>query len=321
MSREVAGALDVEDPIPQDYRLEVSSPGLDRPLVKPEHFERFVGPAGRACSCRRRASWPPQVCRARLRGARARDAVALETAEAASSRFCSSARSSGRAWCRTMTEGVADRLMMNKNILLMVDVVSNEKGVEKEIIFEALEAALASAAKKTLRRRIRRARRHRPRDRRLRDLPPLDRAGRRREEFESPERQIQLTLRAEGQRRGAGRRLHRGADRDRRLRPHRRADRQAGHRAERARGRARAGRRGLQGPRRRADHRPGQARRARQRRSSTWAATPRPSSRASTLIPREPAAPGRPRARLPATTCARDRAARSCSCRAPRRSS
>ena len=36
---------------------------------------------------------------------------------------------------------------MNKNILLMVDVVSNEKGVEKEMIFQALEAALASAAK------------------------------------------------------------------------------------------------------------------------------------------------------------------------------
>jgi N utilization substance protein A len=36
---------------------------------------------------------------------------------------------------------------VNKNILLMVDVVSNEKGVEQELIFEALEAALASAAK------------------------------------------------------------------------------------------------------------------------------------------------------------------------------
>lgn len=36
---------------------------------------------------------------------------------------------------------------MNKNVLLMVDVVSNEKGVEKEIIFLALEAALASASK------------------------------------------------------------------------------------------------------------------------------------------------------------------------------
>ncbi len=36
---------------------------------------------------------------------------------------------------------------MNKNILLMVDVVSNEKGVDKDLIFEALEAALASAGK------------------------------------------------------------------------------------------------------------------------------------------------------------------------------
>ncbi len=37
---------------------------------------------------------------------------------------------------------------MNKNILMMIDVVSNEKGVEKEIIFQAMEAALASATKK-----------------------------------------------------------------------------------------------------------------------------------------------------------------------------
>lgn len=36
---------------------------------------------------------------------------------------------------------------MNKNILLMADVVSNEKGVDKDIIFDALEAALASASK------------------------------------------------------------------------------------------------------------------------------------------------------------------------------
>jgi N utilization substance protein A len=37
---------------------------------------------------------------------------------------------------------------MNKEILLVVDAVSNEKGIEKQIIFEALEAALASATKK-----------------------------------------------------------------------------------------------------------------------------------------------------------------------------
>ncbi len=43
VSREVAAVLDVDDPISQAYRLEVSSPGMDRPLVKPEHYLRFCG--------------------------------------------------------------------------------------------------------------------------------------------------------------------------------------------------------------------------------------------------------------------------------------
>ncbi|HXA71552.1 MAG TPA: NusA N-terminal domain-containing protein, partial [Stellaceae bacterium] len=37
---------------------------------------------------------------------------------------------------------------MNKEILMVVDAVSNEKGVDKEVIFEALEAALASASRR-----------------------------------------------------------------------------------------------------------------------------------------------------------------------------
>lgn len=43
VSRAVSAVLDVEDPIAGAYRLEVSSPGLDRPLVKPADFERFKG--------------------------------------------------------------------------------------------------------------------------------------------------------------------------------------------------------------------------------------------------------------------------------------
>lgn len=43
VSREVSGVMDVEDPISSNYRLEVSSPGLDRPLVKPSHYQRFAG--------------------------------------------------------------------------------------------------------------------------------------------------------------------------------------------------------------------------------------------------------------------------------------
>jgi ribosome maturation factor RimP len=43
MSREVSALLDVEDPIPTAYTLEVSSPGLDRVLRTQAHFGRFVG--------------------------------------------------------------------------------------------------------------------------------------------------------------------------------------------------------------------------------------------------------------------------------------
>ncbi len=42
VSRSVSAILDVEDPISSAYSLEVSSPGIDRPLVKPEHFKRYV---------------------------------------------------------------------------------------------------------------------------------------------------------------------------------------------------------------------------------------------------------------------------------------
>ncbi len=43
VSRALSAALDVEDPLQGSYDLEVSSPGLDRPLRTPEHFEKFAG--------------------------------------------------------------------------------------------------------------------------------------------------------------------------------------------------------------------------------------------------------------------------------------
>jgi len=43
VSYQVSGLLDVEDPVPGQYSLEVSSPGLDRPLFKDADFERFAG--------------------------------------------------------------------------------------------------------------------------------------------------------------------------------------------------------------------------------------------------------------------------------------
>ena len=45
--RAVSAVLDVEDPITGAYRLEISSPGIDRPLVKPADFARFKGEVAR----------------------------------------------------------------------------------------------------------------------------------------------------------------------------------------------------------------------------------------------------------------------------------
>ena len=43
VSLAVSALLDVEDPVPGHYDLEVSSPGLNRKLTKPDHFKRFAG--------------------------------------------------------------------------------------------------------------------------------------------------------------------------------------------------------------------------------------------------------------------------------------
>ena len=43
LSRELGDLLDVHDAVPGRYHLECSSPGLNRPLVRPEHFRRAVG--------------------------------------------------------------------------------------------------------------------------------------------------------------------------------------------------------------------------------------------------------------------------------------
>ncbi|MCY1296638.1 Ribosome maturation factor RimP [compost metagenome] len=43
VSRQISGVLDVEDPISNEYTLEVSSPGMDRPLFTLEQFAQHVG--------------------------------------------------------------------------------------------------------------------------------------------------------------------------------------------------------------------------------------------------------------------------------------
>ena len=47
VSNEVSALLDVEDPVSGHYSLEVSSPGIERPLFEPEHYRQFVGERAR----------------------------------------------------------------------------------------------------------------------------------------------------------------------------------------------------------------------------------------------------------------------------------
>ena len=144
---------------------------------------------------------------------------------------------------------------------MVVDAVSNEKGVDKEVIFEALEAALAAATRKKhgeewdVRVAI---------DRKSGDYDTFRRwkvFADDSTELEVPGARAAPGRRARPRPEGRSRRLRRGADGIGGLRPHRRAAGQAGHRAEGARGRARAGGRCLQGPRRHAGERRRQARR------------------------------------------------------------
>ena len=47
ISHQISGILDVEEPIKQAYDLEISSPGIDRPLFRLADFERFTGKTAR----------------------------------------------------------------------------------------------------------------------------------------------------------------------------------------------------------------------------------------------------------------------------------
>jgi len=77
VSREVSAQLDVEDPISSNYTLEVSSPGLDRPLFTLPQFARFIGETAKV------TMKLPQDGRRRLQGtiARVDDASILFTVD------------------------------------------------------------------------------------------------------------------------------------------------------------------------------------------------------------------------------------------------
>ena len=87
MSRAISPIIDVEDPMPQSYQLEVSSPGIDRPLVRPEDFDRWAGheakiemvkpPPGASAFAASSPAWPPTRFASTCRRKSGADAVTV----------------------------------------------------------------------------------------------------------------------------------------------------------------------------------------------------------------------------------------------------
>ena len=334
ISRAVSAVLDVEDPIEGAYTLEVSSPGIDRPLTRPEDYERFAGHeaqletrvAGRRPQALPRRRWPGSTARRVLlrseETARSRCAAASPRSSGPSCVLTDALIAAAAAEAEQAEAAAADaqrrRAKTHRNaasameLLQVADAVAREKSIDRDEVLEAMEQAIQKAGRSKYGHEHDIRADDRPQDRR--DRADAATAGRRdgRERGDADAAgQGAPSARAGPE----GRRFHHRHAAADRFRPHRRPDRQAGDRAEGARSRAQAPVRGVQGPHRRDHQRPGQARRVRQRhgrsrprRGACCAATSccraRPSATATASAPTS-------------TTCARSRAGRRSSCRAP----
>ena len=246
VSRAVSETLDAADPIPGHYTLEVSSPGLDRVLRTRAAFRalrRRAGAAGDDAAGRTGASGLPGGC----------SSVASERDHARAGERQRSACRSRRYTRRGSRRSSGPAQVVSRS---SHDEQRNSDGGRRGLQREGrrqgnhLRGARSRARVRhaqASRRRHRRARRHQSQDRRLRHLAPLEGVRRRFHRAGIPGQRAAPRRCARHLQGRASRRLRRSADGIGGLRTHRRADRQAGHRAEGARGRARAGRRRVQG--------------------------------------------------------------------------
>ncbi len=145
VSRDVSAALDVADRIPNTYQLEVSSPGLDRPLRRERDFARFVGESARlrleaGVEGRRNFSGTIRgakdgrveiACDGRSYELPIDDIVRGELGAGLGARIQSEC---------LMNEGAA--------LGLVLDQVSKDKNIDRTVLVETLEQAILTAAKR-----------------------------------------------------------------------------------------------------------------------------------------------------------------------------
>ena len=312
ISRHLSPVLDVHDPIPGQYTLEVSSPGIDRPLVRPSDFEDWAGYEAKIelkelISGRKRF-------RGVLEGVEGeevrieveldqlgRQVIGLPIGLIAEARLVLTDEliretlrrtkkgkpdqaAAGRTPRTDRIVGVEAREAWRRqgsaqtgwSCLQIADAVAREKSIDRKIVIAAMEDAIQKAAKSRYGSEND-IRCEIDREDRRDQAHPRAAGGRRGRERVDPGH---ARRRHAPQSRGQGRRPDRRVAAPARLRPGVGAERQAGHRAEGARGRARAPARRVQGPHRRDRQRHRQARRVRQRHRRS-AAAPRASSAAT----------------------------------------
>ena len=165
-SRALSPVLDVADPIEGAYRLEISSPGIDRPLVRRSDFDRYAGHVAQV-------EMPAPIDgRKRFRGeliGTEGDCARIRCDDAAADRAArniaadrrhggSQACAHRRAHCRIAahaasrtnareTESMATVSANKLELLQIADAVAREKSIDRRIVLGAMEDAIAKAAR------------------------------------------------------------------------------------------------------------------------------------------------------------------------------
>ena len=139
ISREIADYLDVEDPLPGRYRLEVTSPGLDRPLVTDGDFARAKGHLLKVVLLSgknhrgRLIDWDTKKI---ALGEDGQDVENVPREEIA------------KATIEVEFKINKDNAMTNLSIVEALGQIAREKNVDREMVVQTLQDALVSAAKR-----------------------------------------------------------------------------------------------------------------------------------------------------------------------------
>ena len=156
ISHALGAVLDVEDPLPQAWTLEVSSAGIDRPLTRVKDWNRFAGHRARAEARgpdrgTQAVLWHRPRCRcghARMRlddGAE----VSLPLADIRRARLVLTDEliAATATPPRTQLRGPHGYRHFPPELLLVADAVAREKSIDREEVLEAMEQAIQKAGR------------------------------------------------------------------------------------------------------------------------------------------------------------------------------